>query len=82
MIAVLFVGSSEIDGHTFILVWVDVNIGIGKDDSSLAIKKRIEATFHMEDRGRSLLLGLRIISIRSQSVSKAMLQSCEHRHAP
>ena len=53
---------SEAEDHTFILVWVDdiivasINMTVISD-----VKKALEATFHMEDRGRlHRFLGLRI----------------------
>ena len=53
---------SEAEDHTFILVWVDEFIVASRSmtvDSD--VKKALEATFHMEDRGRlHWFLGLRI----------------------
>ena len=53
---------AEIEGHTFILVWVDDIIVASKSMTKISdFKKAIEATIHMEDRGRlHCLLALRI----------------------
>ena len=52
----------ETDVHTFIVVWVD-NIRVASRSMTVIsdVKKALEATFHMEDRGRlHWFLGLRI----------------------
>ena len=53
---------AETEGHTFILVWVDDIIVASRSMTVISdVKKALEATFHMEDRGRvHCLLGLRI----------------------
>ena len=57
----LFV-SAETEGHTFILVWVDDIIVASRSMTVISdVKKALEATIHMEDRGRlHWFLGLRI----------------------
>ena len=46
---------AEIEGHTFILVWVDDIIVASRSMTVITnVKKALEATFHMEDRGRTL----------------------------
>ena len=57
----LFARSEAVD-HTFILVWVDDIIVASRSMTVISdVKKAIEATFHMEDRGRQhWFLGLRI----------------------
>ena len=53
---------SEAEDHTFILVWVDDIIVASRCMTVIFdAKKALEATFHMEDRGRlHWFLGLRI----------------------
>ena len=53
---------SEAEDHTFILVWVDDIIVASRSMTVISdVKKALEATFHMEDRGRlHWFLGLRI----------------------
>ena len=53
---------AETDGHTFNLVWVDDIIVASRSMTLISdVKKALEATFHMEDRGRlHWFLGLRI----------------------
>ena len=53
---------SETEDHTFILVWVDdIIVASGSMTVVSDVKKALEATFHMEDRGRlHWFLGLRI----------------------
>ena len=53
---------SEAEDHTFILVWVDDIIVASRSMTVVSdVKKALEATFHMEDRGRlHWFLGLRI----------------------
>ena len=53
---------SEAEDHTFILVWVDDIIVASRSMTVISdVKKSLEATFHMEDRGRlHWFLGLRI----------------------
>ena len=53
---------AETEGHTFILVWVDDIIVASRSMTVISdVKKALEATFHMEDRGRLHgFLGLRI----------------------
>ena len=53
---------AETEGHTFILVWVDDIIVASRSMTVISdVKKALEATFHMEDRGRlHWFLGLRI----------------------
>ena len=53
---------SEAEDHTFILVWVDDIIVASRSLTVVSdVKKALEATFHMEDRGRlHWFLGLRI----------------------
>ena len=53
---------SEAEDHTFILVWVDDIIVASRSVTVVSdVKKALEATFHMEDRGRlHCFLGLRI----------------------
>ena len=53
---------SEAEDHTFVLVWVD-DIRVASRSMTVVsdVKKALEATFHMEDRGRlHWFLGLRI----------------------
>ena len=52
----------EAEDHTFILVWVDDIIVASRSMTVVSdVKKALEATFHMEDRGRiHWFLGLRI----------------------
>ena len=53
---------SVAEDHTFILVWVDDIIVASRSMTVISdVKKALEATFHMEDRGRlHSFLGLRI----------------------
>ena len=53
---------SEAEDHTFILVWVEDIIAASRSLTVISdVKKALEATFHMEDRGRlRWFLGLRI----------------------
>ena len=53
---------SEAEDHTFILVWVDDIMVASRSMTVVSdVKKALEATFHMEDRGRlHWFLGLRI----------------------
>ena len=53
---------SEAEDHTFILVWVDDIIVASRSMTVVSdVKKALEATFHMEDRGSlHWFLGLRI----------------------
>ena len=53
---------SEAEDHTFILVWVDDIILASRSMTVVSdVKKALEATFHVEDRGRlHWFLGLRI----------------------
>ena len=53
---------SEAEDHTFILVWVDDIIVASRSMTVVSdVKKALEATFHMEDRGRlHWFLGLTI----------------------
>ena len=53
---------SEAEDHTFILVWVDDIILASRSMTVVSdVKKALEATFHMKDRGRlHWFLGLRI----------------------
>ena len=53
---------AETEGHTFILVWVDDIIVASRSITVTSdVRKALEATFHMEDRGRlHWFLGLRI----------------------
>ena len=53
---------AETEGHTFILVWVDDIIVASRSMTVISdVKKILEATFHVEDRGRiHWSLGLRI----------------------
>ena len=53
---------SEVEDHAFILVWVDDIIVASRSMTVVSdVKRALEATFHMEDRGRlHLFLGLRI----------------------
>ena len=45
---------AETEGHTFILVWVDDIIVASRSMTVISdAKKALEATFHMEDRGRT-----------------------------
>ena len=45
--------STETEGHTFILVWVDDTIVASRSMAVISdVKKALEVTFHMEDRGR------------------------------
>ena len=57
----LFAGS-EAEEHIFILVWVDDIIVASRSMTAISdVKKALEATFHMEDRGKLYwFLGLRI----------------------
>ena len=52
----------EAEDHTFILVWVDDIIVASRSMTVISdVRKALEATFHMEDRGRlHWFLGLRI----------------------
>ena len=44
---------SEAGDHTFILVWIDDIIVASRSMTVISdVKKALEATFHMEDRGR------------------------------
>ena len=52
---------SEAEDHTFILFWVDDIVASRSMTVVSDVEKALEATFHMEDRGRlHLFLGLRI----------------------
>ena len=53
---------AETEGHTFNLVWVDDIIVASRSMTVISVvKKALEETFHMEDRGRlHWFLGLRI----------------------
>ena len=53
---------SEAENHTFILVWADDIIVASRSMTVISdVKKPLEATFHMEDRGKlHRFLGLRI----------------------
>ena len=57
-----FFAISEAEDHTFILVWVDDIIVASRSMTVVSdVKRALEATFHMEDRGRiHWFLGLRI----------------------
>ena len=56
----LFAGS-EAEDHTFILVWVDDIIVASRSMTVISdFKKALEATFHMEDRGRLQNLNLKL----------------------
>ena len=58
----MLVHKRETEGHTFILVWVDDIIVASRSMTLISdFKKALEATFHMEDRGRlHWFLGVRI----------------------
>ena len=43
---------AETEGHTFILVWVDIIVASRSMTVIFDVEKALEATFHMEDRGR------------------------------
>ena len=52
---------AKTEGHTFILVWVDIIVASRNMTVMSDVKKALEAVFHMEDRGRlHWFLGLRI----------------------
>ena len=52
---------AEAEGHTFILVWVDIIVASRSMTVISDVKKALESTFHMEDRGRlHWFLGLKI----------------------
>ena len=70
-----FFAGAETEGHTFILVWVDDIIVASRSITVISdFKKALEATFHIEDRGRlHCFLGLRIRQedAKSQSTKNA-----------
>ena len=43
---------AETEGHTFILIWVDIIVASRSLTVISDVKKALEATFHMQDRGR------------------------------
>ena len=52
---------AEKEGHTFILIWVDIIVASRSMTVFSDVKKAVKATFHTEDRGRlQWFLGLRI----------------------
>ena len=72
---------SEAEDHTFILVWVDIIVASRSMTVISDVKKALEATFHMEDRGRlHWFPGLRIrqeegkITVDQQRYIETMLQ--------
>ena len=73
---------AEIEGHTFILFWVDDIIVASRSMIVIAdVKKALEATFHMEDRVRiHWFLGLRIgrgegkVTVDQEHYIKTMLE--------
>ena len=77
----LFAGS-EAEDHTFILIWVDDIIVASRSMTVISdVKKALEATFHMEDRGRlDWFLILRIrqeegkVTVNQERYIETMLQ--------
>ena len=73
---------SEAEYHTFILVWVDNIIVASRSMTVISdVKKALEATFHMEDRGRlHWFLGLRIrqeegkVTVEQKRYTETMLE--------
>ena len=73
---------AETEGHTFILVWVDDIIVAARSMTVISdVKKALEATFHMEDRGRlHWFLGLKIkreddkVTVLQERYIEAMLK--------
>ena len=73
---------SEAEDHTFVLVWVDDIIVASKSMTVISdVKKALEETFHMEDRGRlDWFLGLRIrqeegkVSVEQERYKETMLE--------
>ena len=78
----LLLERSEAEDHTFILVWVD-DIIVGSRSMTVIsdVKKALEATFIMEDRGRlHWFLGLRIrqeegkVRVQQERYTETMLE--------
>ena len=73
---------TKTEGHTFIMVWVDDIIAASKSITVISdVQKALEATFHMEDRGRlHWFLGLRIrreeskVTVDHERYIKTMLE--------
>ena len=80
--------AAETEGHTFILVWFDDIIVASRSMTVISdVKRALEATFHMEDRGRiHWFLGLKIrreeckVTVDQERYKETMLERFQMDH--